>query len=99
MDLIKAETADIDSVGRFNLPEEEVRARTGEYLAQLEETPGNYVGVVINPESPMFDVACTLERQVFEAAFEGNDTEYMENKYGALTDTSRFLLVLEKDAE
>ena len=82
---------------RYDLTDEEMREATTRYVDGLENVEGKYVGFMVDsPISPMFDVACSIERKIFEQHFEGNDEAYMRANYGPYAQNSQFLMVAER---
>jgi hypothetical protein len=70
---------------------------TTRYVGTLTEAEGKYVGFMVDsPTSPMFDVACSIERKIFEQHFQDNNEAYMRENYGPYTQNSRFLMVAER---
>ena len=82
---------------RYDMSDAEMREATTRYVGTLTEAEGKYVGFMVDsPVSPMFDVACSIERKIFEQHFEGNDETYMRENYGPYTQNSQFLMVAER---
>jgi hypothetical protein len=78
----------------YDLDDETVRRMTAEALAR-HPSPGRFVGLAIGTADPLADVARTVERQVFEAAF-GNDAATMVAEYGPYEERSLFFLVIDR---
>ncbi|MGK5684980.1 hypothetical protein [Actinoplanes sp. URMC 104] len=57
---------------------------------------GRFVALAVGPSDPLADVARTVERQVFEAAF-GNDATTMAAEYGDYERHSIFFVVLDRE--
>ncbi|MBM2621728.1 hypothetical protein JIG36_40115 [Actinoplanes sp. LDG1-06] len=79
----------------YNLDHAELTRRTAAALAAHPAT-GRFTALAVAWDDPMADVARTVERQVFEAAF-GNDTATMTAEYGDYERQSLFFLVLDRD--
>ncbi|MBU2669772.1 GNAT family N-acetyltransferase [Actinoplanes bogorensis] len=79
----------------YDLSPAEIARRCVVALA-AHSTRGRFTALAVGPDDPMADVARTVERQVFEAAF-GNDAATMAREYGHHDPHSLHFLVLDRE--
>jgi N-acyl-L-homoserine lactone synthetase len=78
----------------YDLDDKTMRGLSAMALAAHPAT-GRFTALVVGPRDLMADVARTVERQVYEAAF-GNDAATMAAEYAAYEQASLFFLVLDR---
>jgi len=91
-----------NNVARYELSDDELVARTVEMIQAYEREFGNpnnerFVTYAVSGNSIYSDVARTIERQVFEEAFNENDAVFMDQEYGDYESSSLFFITVDRE--
>jgi hypothetical protein len=91
-------TSGQDFQPRYDLTDPKIGQITEAYLNNPDNNlpEGRFVGVLVDYDTEIANVARTTERKVFQEVFPSNDAEFMKAEYHEIEDDSRFFMVLDR---
>lgn len=88
---------DFGNVDRYRRSDADLHELTLDLIATHESYNNErFVCYYVSGDSPHSDIARTLERRVFEEAFEGNDAAFMKQEYGPYEEASKFFISVDR---